>query len=90
MNAAAPTPLYEFTEWFLHNYPTDCILARPAWHAPKIYRAATFRLERQRDELAGALRAFVLVCDHGRPIDLIKLIGEECARARAVLAKVQS
>lgn len=30
----------QFTEYFLKNYPKDCIIYNPAWHAPKIFRAA--------------------------------------------------
>ena len=33
-----------FVEWFLENYPPDCVLSRPAWHAPKIWRAAKYAL----------------------------------------------
>lgn len=47
-----------FEEWFLQNYPPDCILARPAWHAPKIYRAATHHLQRDRADLIVALRKY--------------------------------
>lgn len=30
----------QFTEYFIKNYPKDCIIFNPAWHAPKIFRAA--------------------------------------------------
>lgn len=48
----APTPtrpaeepeqagLAEFTAWFKANYPgPDTVIARPEWHAPKVFRAA--------------------------------------------------
>jgi hypothetical protein len=29
-----------FTEWFCKNYPPNTVISDPAWHAPKIYRAA--------------------------------------------------
>ena len=35
-----------FEIWFLQNYPADCILANPAWHLPKIYRAAIYEWEK--------------------------------------------
>lgn len=31
----------EFEEWFVKNYPPNCIIGKPEWHAPKIFRAAT-------------------------------------------------
>ena len=34
-----------FIEWFLKNYPMECVLARPAWHAPKIFRAVEAALD---------------------------------------------
>jgi hypothetical protein len=43
--------LNEFEQWFIDNYPADCIISKPAWHAPKIYRAATHGLNRERDQL---------------------------------------
>ena len=30
----------QFTSYFINNYPKDCIIYNPAWHAPKIFRAA--------------------------------------------------
>ena len=30
----------EFTKWFTANYPPNCVISRPEWHAPKIWRAA--------------------------------------------------
>lgn len=32
----------EFAAWFCKNYPKDTIIFDPAWHAPRIYRAATW------------------------------------------------
>lgn len=54
-----------FEEWFVNNYPPSCVISDPAWHAPKIYRAATrdivrslaakqeqiAQVERERNEL---------------------------------------
>lgn len=39
--------LAEFTEWFKQNYPgPNTIISNPAWHAPKIFRSATHRLDK--------------------------------------------
>lgn len=41
---AAPVSAAEgeeaFTAWFVANYPHDCIISEPRWHAPTIYRNA--------------------------------------------------
>lgn len=37
----------EFEAYFIQNYPPQTIISNPAWHAPKIYRAATRQLERE-------------------------------------------
>lgn len=39
--------LDEFTEYFIKNYPPNTVISNPAWHAPKLYRAATRTLERE-------------------------------------------
>jgi hypothetical protein len=47
-----PTELAEFTDWFVKNYPgRTTIISDPKWHAPKIFRAATHRLERTAAKL---------------------------------------
>lgn len=44
----------EFIAWFVREYPENCILARPVWHAPKIFNAAATFLDDHtpRPELA--------------------------------------
>ncbi len=32
--------LASFTEYFVKNYPADTVIADPAWHAPRLFRAA--------------------------------------------------
>ena len=36
--------LASFAEYFCHNYPSDTIIGRPEWHAPKIFRAAIYAI----------------------------------------------
>ena len=44
--------LKNFTEWFVKNYPgPNTIISKPEWHAPKIFRAATYELERENAAL---------------------------------------
>lgn len=41
MTEQTKTPLEQFTEYFVQNYPgPNTIIANPNWHAPKIFRAA--------------------------------------------------
>lgn len=48
----------EFIAWFVANYPgPNTIISKPDWHAPKIFRAATHRLERENAELRAVLDA---------------------------------
>ena len=55
----------EFEEYFLNNYPKDCIIGKPIWHVPKIFRAATRTLEaalqRQAAELETCNKALLAV-----------------------------
>jgi hypothetical protein len=44
--------LENFTEWFVKNYPgPNTIICSPTWHAPKIFKAATYELERENAAL---------------------------------------
>lgn len=40
-----------FMQWFLENYPSNCVLSNPSWHAPKIFRAARYALEEAAKEV---------------------------------------
>jgi len=33
-----------FLDYVVRNYPPDCRIGRPAWHAPKLWRAAMYAL----------------------------------------------
>lgn len=45
--------LAEFTEYFVTNYPTNCIIGKPEWHAPKIFRAAKYAIEQAAPQHEG-------------------------------------
>jgi hypothetical protein len=40
-NAAAFT---QFAEYVIKNYPPNCVIGDPAWHAPKLWRQALYAL----------------------------------------------
>lgn len=48
--------LQTFLDYFLKNYPPDCILHKPEWHAPKIFRAALYAIEQERKPTPGEQR----------------------------------
>jgi hypothetical protein len=48
-NNGAPAPA-DFVEWFARNYPRDCVISDPSWHAPKIFRVARNCIEADRAE----------------------------------------
>ncbi len=91
-----------FEIWFLQNYPADCILANPAWHLPKIYRAAIYEwekalaaktdaLEAAETELAQAhARLLVLETEHAEFYDRATKAEAELERIRADLAEAVS
>lgn len=42
----------EFYEWFDVNYPPNCLISRPAWHASRIWNEATGRMKWLEAEFA--------------------------------------
>lgn len=45
-------PLAEFTAYVVTNYPADTIIGDPAWHAPRLFRAAQQALATTRPSAA--------------------------------------
>jgi len=41
-----------FMAYVLDNYGPGCVLADPAWHAPKLFRAALHAIEQERPRSA--------------------------------------
>ena len=83
----------EFTKWFTANYPPNCVISRPEWHAPKIWRAARVpdllaENERLRATLAGFEAALMPVDTALGPLgqDAWPAIANAIIAARAALA----
>ena len=68
--------LAEFTAYFVQNYPgPETVIYDPKWHAPRIFRAAKYAIERAAPaaappEPAPDVDALNVICD-GDPVALV-------------------